>query len=76
MTNQLLDFAATNPMLTFFLAWPVALIIVSLSWLMAANIEAALNLILRLANLATVWFRGYPPSQIAIPNVDPSSEEK
>lgn len=75
--HPLFTFAADNPWLAFGLSWPLSMVLVSTSYLIAANIEGSLNLILRVANLATIWFRGYPPNGTPpIPtNVEPPEEQ-
>jgi len=63
--HPLVTFAIDNPWLTLGLSFPVSFILISISWMVATNIETALRLVYALisqfANLATVWVKGYPP---------------
>lgn len=76
MNLPILDWASQNPYLAFFLAWPVALALVSTVYLFAATTENAMNLILRLTNQATnmvvILVRGYAPTlpEVIIPTKD------
>lgn len=72
LTHPLFTFAQDNPWLTMGLSLPLASVLVSISYLTASNIESAMNLVLRLANLLTIWLRGYPP--VNTPQVPASVE--
>ncbi len=68
MNLPLFDFAAAHPWLAAWCIWPTMILLVAIAWLIAACAENAINLILRLGNLACNTFiilvRGYAPQSV------------
>ena len=80
MTTWTLTFIESHPLYAFFLAWPIGLVIISLSWQFAITMENAMNLILRLVNLASNTFilivRGYAPLSAEAEEVDKKEKDE
>ncbi len=61
----LLTFAENNPFISFFLSWPLALILISVAWSVATVLNNLfsniLAILIQISSLITVLFRGYPP---------------
>lgn len=58
MYSNVLDFCASNPWTAFWLAWPTALVLISVAWSIAGVCEATLRAITTLVSLLVVAIRG------------------
>ena len=68
MNLPLLDFIADHPFVSFCMAWPTVILLITIAWLVAACMENAINLVVRLFNLGAntlvILIRGYAPQSI------------
>ncbi len=63
--HPLLQFCVDHPYVAFFMAWPVALTLISICWSITQGItsmaQSVVNLALGLAYQVTLIMRGHPP---------------
>lgn len=62
----MLDWISSNPWLSAWLAWPLALVLVAFSWSVATALSSVISSILNwvylMGCLLVTIFRGYPPA--------------
>lgn len=65
MYTNLLQFISDHPWISFFMAWPTALVLVSVAWLIASVLDNAyklsIALVSQLMTCTVTLVRGYPP---------------
>ena len=68
-SSPVLEFIADNPFLAFFLAWPVALVLIAVAWcattLITNTFATFFALVGQFFALILTLFRGYPPKDPA-----------
>lgn len=77
--SPILQFAADNPWIAFFLSWPTIILLVFSAWIVAALVDniykVTLGLVSIIVNAIVVILRGYPSKQESQPLDDLISQE-